>query len=386
MQNKKIGALGWLMAFVVSLSFAQPEPSSTIISVITCAPGKDIYTVYGHTAIRLRDTMQNEDLVFNYGTFDFQTEGFIYKFLKGRLPYYLAVGHFDGFMEEYRQEGRSVTEQVILLDDVQKQQLIKALWVNAAPENREYMYDFFFDNCSTRVRDIIGQVGNTTWGADQASGKSFRTLIKEFQTHTLWTDFGIDLIIGARADAMATRKDACFLPDYLMREIDSQSPTIVQSKNLLLPMIPHYDGNHFLQFFLSPFNIFFILLLLELYLFGDAKNDKGLAKRRRYDLFWAAILIICIGIMTFMWFGTDHKATKDNWNILWALVPLPILLFRKLPKWVYYITIGALTFILFDLMFGLFIIPQKFNIAIIIILMILIVKVLRIMRVERISP
>ncbi|MEZ4912298.1 MAG: DUF4105 domain-containing protein [Saprospiraceae bacterium] len=377
MFKKKIVLMIFLWLLCQKISYCQPEPTNTLISVITCSPGNDIYTVYGHTAIRLRDTFNKEDIVFNYGTFDFQTDGFIYKFLKGRLPYYLAAGHFDRFLESYKQEGRSVTEQVITLNDSQKAHLINALWVNAAPENREYMYDFFFDNCSTRVRDILGQVIKTNWGESVSSNKTFRDLIKEFQVQSPWTDFGIDLIIGAKADIVASRKEACFLPNYFMDEIDRQSPLILQEKTMLTPASPVQLNKSFTSFFLSPMGVFSILLLLEFFFIFQLMNAKLSKWSKIYDTAWVVILLIAFIIMAFMWFGTDHKATKDNWNILWVVLPLPILLFKKFTKSIYFISVGILGCLVLNIAFQLLIIPQKFHIALSLVLLILIVKITR---------
>ncbi|MCB9309014.1 MAG: DUF4105 domain-containing protein [Lewinellaceae bacterium] len=366
-----------LLLWSLSVSSQKPLPESTTISVITCSPGNDIYTIYGHTALRVNDAVSGHDYVFNYGTFDFETPGFIQKFLLGRLPYFLSVGNFERFKQSYADEGRGIIEQSLFLSDTQKSVLIDTLWKNAMPENREYLYDFFFDNCSTRVRDVVGLAVHTDWEGNETTHKTFRKLIKEFQQNLPWTNFGIDLIIGAKADRETTVKESCFLPSYLMSAINKIEPKIVETNNTLLPVNLHPHKKTFIQFFFSPFNIFFILLLLEFYFISDITNSAMLKFRMWYDRLWIFLLILSGFIMLFMWFGTDHQVTKNNWNLLWVIVPLPIFLIKNLPHWLYKIVDVLLSLVLVDLIFNTSFIPQTFNQVIGLIVLILMVRVWR---------
>ena len=125
------------------------------ISILTCAPGEELYSIFGHTAIRVRDSISNTDYVFNYGTFDFNTSNFYLKFMKGELNYFLSVTTFERFIREYEFQKRSIAEQHLNLTSNEKGSIIGALVNNSLPENREYHYHFFYDNCATRIRDII---------------------------------------------------------------------------------------------------------------------------------------------------------------------------------------------------------------------------------------
>ena len=125
------------------------------VSIITCSPGNEMYSVYGHSAIRVNDPRLNYDVAFNYGIFDFSSPNFLYRFCAGQTDYLLGAYRFDTFLNEYQQDKRSVFEQELNLTAKEKQAVVDFLVWNAQPENRVYRYNFFFDNCATRVRDVI---------------------------------------------------------------------------------------------------------------------------------------------------------------------------------------------------------------------------------------
>jgi Domain of unknown function (DUF4105) len=298
------------------------------ISILTCAPGDQIYSIYGHNAIRIIDSNKGTDMVYNYGTFDFDTPGFAIKFMRGKLPYVLSIADYYDFLDEYKYYKRAVTEQVLYLDTSQKQKIIQYLDLNMQPENRAYKYDFFMDNCATRLRDIINKnVSNFDWDETKASGKTFRQMIKEYQQAMPWTNFGIDLIIGAPADRKTTLSEEAFLPDYLSTAIqyaqykDPRQTGLQFRKTDILTFPPKPTVNNFL---LSPWMVFIILILIEINIyFRFLKGNVG-KWINRYDVFWLVILTSSSVLMLFMWFGTDHIPTKYNWNILWANPLIPV--------------------------------------------------------------
>ena len=141
-------ALLIFLLFYSFQSFGQVANQNDLqISVLTCAPGDQVETIYGHNAIRVVDLQAQTDIVYNWGTFDFDTPGFLIKFLRGKLPYTLATADFYRFLGEYQYYQRGVSEQVLLLDSLQKIKVLNAIATNMLPENREYKYDFFMDNC-----------------------------------------------------------------------------------------------------------------------------------------------------------------------------------------------------------------------------------------------
>jgi len=328
----------WVMdkKFILSLLFlvnlmvahSQSKPSDVTISILTCAPGNQIETIYGHNAIRIQDRSTQSDVVYNYGTFDFDSPGFIINFMRGKLPYVLATGDFLRFIREYQYFERAVTEQVLYLDPVQKQKIMQYLAVNMLPENRAYKYDFFMDNCATRIRDIINKnVSNFVWDESKASGKTFRQIIKEYQKVMPWTNFGIDLIIGAPADRKTSLSEEAFIPDYLSSAIqyarykDPRQTGLLFRKTDILTFPPKHAVNNFL---LSPWLAFIILLLIEINIyFRYLKGNVG-KWIQRYDVLWLVIVTFSSVLMLFMWVGTDHIPTKYNWNILWANPLIPV--------------------------------------------------------------
>ena len=197
---------------------------SALISVLTCSPGEAVYAQYGHTAIRIKDTKSGLDVVFNYGLFDFGTPHFLAKFIKGETDYQLGVTEMSNFLPEYAARNSMVTEQRINFTVSEKRQLVKALMENYQPDYRSYRYNFIYDNCSIRPRDKIMYATDGfvlfDGGFEQ---KTFRTWIGVYVGTDSWTKFGIDLIFGEEADRMATQKESMFLPELLMRELQSAS-------------------------------------------------------------------------------------------------------------------------------------------------------------------
>lgn len=293
------------------------------VSVLTCSPGNEIYSIYGHNALRLHYDNQR-DYIFNYGTFDFRTPNFTLKFMRGKLPYHLTVNYYDDFINEYTYLRRSVTEQILNLDSVQKIKLVDFLDNNMKPENREYKYDFFFDNCATRIYDVI-QVATEDkiiWNEPDRDPLTHRKIIKQYQKNLPWTDFGIDIIIGSRADVPTTLVQEMFIPDFVEMHMDgaeiSGKPMVSEKKKILTyehPAISDWE-----KILLGPVSLFIFLLLTEAYSFYRSLK-KGITGSvfKLYDSLWFGILSGIGVLIIIMWFLTDHSPTKDNWNVLWTI-------------------------------------------------------------------
>ena len=172
------------------------------ISLLTCSSGEELYSVFGHSAIRVNDPDNKIDLVYNYGTFDFSTSYFYFKFAHGNLNYMLASGQFRYFLPGYVMENRSVKEQILNLSQKERQKLFDAIIVNSQPENRNYRYDFFYDNCATRIRDIVLKSIEGQYVIDKESthNMTMRQLYGQYLNKSLWTQFGIHLLLGMKAD------------------------------------------------------------------------------------------------------------------------------------------------------------------------------------------
>ena len=248
--------------------------------------------------------------------------------MRGKLPYTLAVEDYERFLAEYNYFERSVVEQELNIDSIQKNKIVEYLSVNMLPQNRTYKYDFFMDNCATRLRDIIDKnVNDFNWDHNNASGKTFRQIIKEYQSVMPWIDFGVDLIIGAPADRVTTISEETFIPDYLSKAIqkatynDSVKTKLVNQQTQILQFNNHNSATNFL---LSPYFIFITLLIFEINLFFRYLKNTASALAKKYDICWLVLITFSSVLMIFMWFGTDHIPTKYNWNLIWASPLIPV--------------------------------------------------------------
>jgi hypothetical protein len=307
-------------SFIYStIFFAQAQDYQ--ISLITCGPGDELYSAFGHNAIRVWDRESNQDVVYNYGTFDFNTPYFYVKFTQRTLDYMLSVSTYERFLLEYNYFQRSVREQVLDLNAAQKEQLIRFLQVNYLPENRFYRYDFFYDNCATKVRDVLEQVLGTQlqWNDKIEEPKTFRTLIDEYVYRLPWADFGIDLALGAVIDQDANYRERMFLPDYLeaavaQATIEGDGPTrpLVLNDHLVLDFPPREAAFEPTGPLVVLWLFAILMAALTFYSFRKKKNYRWV------DISFFAVLGL-LGVLIFvLWFFTFHSQTKYNWNILWA--------------------------------------------------------------------
>lgn len=308
------------------------------ISVLTCSPGNEMYSVYGHSAIRVKDDLFQFDAVYNYGIFDFSTPNFLYRFASGQTDYLLGAYNFKSFYEEYENDKRSIFEQVLNLTSEEKQQVFDFLNWNAQPENRVYRYNFFFDNCASRVRDVIvEQTENEILFPENRKNKfTFRDLIKEYHGKMLWLDFGIDLVVCAPADKPANTAEEMFLPDYLM---DHFANAVIKRNTGEVPLVKSsgviYQAPEQLYSeskLTSPFVVFMALALLLVYLaINEFRNNE--AKIWLNNLVYGITGFMGIIIFWFVLFS-EHPAMHPNYNLMWA-IPFNFLfvLLQVLKKW-----------------------------------------------------
>lgn len=301
--------------------YTQADSCNLRISLLTCSPGEDLYATFGHTAIRVQDRNSGTDVVYNYGTFEFAPDFYI-KFIRGKLNYALSTETFSDFLYTYQYESRSVVEQELLLSCGQNEQLYSALQQNAAPQNRFYLYDFLFDNCTTRARDmIVGHAGKPVVLPPvlEDSTTTFRNMLHTYLNRggQHWSKLGIDILLGARLDRRASNEQATFLPDFLLKAMNGATGAgsrIATGPQPLLTMpSPLNKGTLFL-----PSVVFGAVLLLALVL---SFYKKTFAQRalKTFDFVLFLLLGLAGMLLLAMWFGTDHRVTRDNLNLLWAL-------------------------------------------------------------------
>ena len=334
----------------------------TKVSLLTSSPGEDLYAQFGHSAIRITDTLSGQDLVFNYGLFDFNTPGFYVKFIRGKLPYQLGIQRFDAFLNTYIEENRQCRELEINLDEKERLALINFLSVNYLPENREYPYDFFFDNCATRIRDILENKFQANYPDTSLVKKaSFRHFLAEYVGQNSWINVGFYLILGLPADEIATFRDEMFLPDYLEKHLENafmgSQPLAKNKINILFQNQPQPSDSVLLSPILVSCLLFFMALIFTFYY----------TKRwiKIFDTVFFSLISLSGILFVFMWAVTDHFVTHKNMNLLWAN-PLYILVIFNLylEKNGKYLLFLLLTLNL-TVLTGWKILPQEFHIAMI---------------------
>lgn len=323
------------------------------VSLLTCSSGDELYTAYGHSAIRIVDNDYGIDVVFNYGTFDFGTPYFYLKFLNGTLDYMLSSSDFPRFIHTYQREQRGVIEDELILSSETKLEIEHLLIENLRPENRFYRYDFFFDNCATRIRDIVFKACKLDASPYkiEKEDKTFRSCLHEKVGPNEWSGFGIDLILGIRADKNVSVYDMAMLPDYLQDLISSAHLT---GNSYVLLDKPKVDGGH--EDTISPFlsALIFFLLCVGLCAF-ELRTNRWL---KALDVFVAIAISLVSILFWYLWIVSEIRITSYNLNVLWAsllYIPLVIAIARrkrKLAKYLIYCNISLIAIYIVIVLLG----------------------------------
>jgi hypothetical protein len=301
-----------------TLSSAAPANSShTRISILTCGTGQELYSSFGHTGVRVIDSITGKDEVYNYGTFNFNDPEFYSKFTLGKLLYYVEKSSFNNFMYTYIEEKRNVQEQVLQLDEAHTKAFVAYLENNIKPEHKDYKYDFLFDNCATRVRDIFPKVlGQEFYFGDILNNKkiSYRGIINQYLVNKHWERFGINLLLGSRIDSLMTDEGTMFLPDFVHKGLvhaKFQGNHVVKEELTLLkhPTVMTRKLN-------GPLWMMIGILVLTILSF----HIKAFRYLKPVIKFAVLFITGLLGVfMLFMWLGTNHQSCADNYNILWAV-------------------------------------------------------------------
>ena len=340
------------------------------ISLLTCSPGGEIYSLFGHSAIRVSDPRRKMDLVFNYGIFDFDAPNFTLNFIQGKLTYKLGLEQYRRFHYQYNAENRQVTEQIFNLNPEEKQQLFDFLRNNARPENRDYEYDFFFNNCSNRIENVLQEVlgKNLTYTPPQKEYLTFRNQLDYYTDGkkypaSPWVDFGMDLILGIPSEKIADFKGEMFLPDHLSENFTfgkiHNSIPLVQPNRIIIPQKKPSSVAHWI---ITPSFLFWILCGFTGLLF--------LVKNNTFTKIFDFIFFLLLGLsgllFVLMWTATDHHVCHQNINILW-MIPTHILLTINILRnnlqgfWKKYLWVTLIVNILLILFWK--ILPQEFHLA-----------------------
>lgn len=321
-------------------------PDSVEISLLTCSPHDQVYSLYGHTAIRVRDLKSGEDVAVNYGVFDQTKPNFVLRFILGLTDYTMAIIPMEYFFAEYRYYGSSVTEQVISLTSEEKIAIINAIGDNYRPENREYRYNFFYNNCTTKARDIIldnikGTVSYKPLKSVQ-EGVTYRQLLHEKMVGYDWCAFGNDVLLGVGSDMNVTQEDRQFLPECLMQDFgsativtpDGKKRKLVKEERVILSpsesQLEPMSG-----FPLSPFCVFgFMFIVCVAVKLLEVKRIHHRIKWFDYGLFFT---LGVIGILVYAMLFSEHPTVKVNFLMaVFSPFWIPIILYFDKKKWARY--------------------------------------------------
>lgn len=309
------------------------EMDSVRLSLLTCSPHNEVYSLYGHTAIRYENPARGIDVAVNYGMFSFDKPLFILRFVFGLTDYEMGVMPFSVFCDEYRYYGSSVTQQTLNIDNATKERIVKAIENNYKPQNRVYRYNYFYDNCTTRARNIlvdnIVKQGHRVTYTRKDNGPSFREMIHQYNADHPWARLGNDLLLGLNADRKTSVADQQFLPEHLMHDFSTarlDGKPLLASQTTVVPqgVQPIDDG-----FCPTPRECAVALFIVCL---GIAMAE---IKTRR--IYWGTDIVLMTasglaGIVLFAMIFSQHPTVSLN---------LQILLFNPLPLFFLYTTVKA---------------------------------------------
>ncbi|MFO8236396.1 MAG: DUF4105 domain-containing protein [Bacteroidales bacterium] len=362
-----------LSLFGASYLSAQNLTRNAEISLITCSPGtQELYAYFGHSAFRVKDTSTNTDIIFNYGVFDFDTPNFYWKFIQGKLKYELAIQPTYHFFQMYANEGREVKEEKLLLTAEEKKDVLNYLEWNYKPENRYYTYDFFYDNCSSKIWDVVKSQLHTDYecNIDNYEEKTFRQMLHEYLENATWIYFGIDIALGLPADKTADFEEQMFLPDYLSQNMSlvSREDTIsgkrgiLDKENIVIRKQEKEQNEVMLGNIMNPVLIAWMLFIgVVLLTFFGKYNFK-----RWFDVIFFSLSGLLGVFFLFLWVGTDHTAMNANMDMLWAnpfSILFVITFIRQRTRLIQVFTFLLLISVLV-LLVGWFFLPQQFHPAI----------------------
>ncbi len=336
---KRLAFLIVLSGLMFTTNMPAQTPADTVVYLMTCGPGTATYSIYGHSALRIVINGGESDQVCNWGVFDFSTKHFGWKFAKGKLDYMLGINPYDSFLEEYSSEGRWVQSQKINLSGSQKASLLELINENLKPGNRKYRYDFFYDNCATRIRDLLEKACGETLIypplMDERKIPSFRQKIGEYQLGFPWLDFGIDLLIGTPGDKKAGFRDRMFLPldlreglsQLLLARGNKRIPLLADPETILEASAPPPQPSPLL----SPLIVFSFVLIIIIILSSVVRGKIPNNILDRVIFFIYSLLAL---LLIFTGFFSEHTQLHVNINMLWLspfIIACLISLFMKEP-------------------------------------------------------
>ena len=362
--------------------FAQWQLSEEAeIHIVTCGPYQgELYSAFGHSAIRVTDPGSGIDIIYNYGIFNYNQPNFYLNFARGYMYYKLAASAYEGFRNYYISENRYIHEQVINLSPLQKQTVFNFLQWNARPENSQYRYDYFYDNCATRVRDVFTDILQDSIRFDSSyakTGYTVRELCDMYLGYQPWGDLGIDLCLGMPMDRKMSTYQYMFLPDYVEAGFDQSQ---VYREGKWQPLVKETKLTYESRPENPPSTLWNPALLFWLVFLAGAVITYLGYRRKKLLIWWDVIIFSIVGLVGWLllalWLFTDHEAAARNLNLLWALpFHFPLVLILSLGKrrlLAYYMRITAMIYFAVLVLWGF--LPQDLHYSLIPLVLLLLVR------------
>ncbi|MDP4131649.1 MAG: DUF4105 domain-containing protein [Bacteroidota bacterium] len=372
-------AFPFLLFCSINGTAQNPDDSCTLeISLLTCAPGTDLYSLFGHTAIRVRDQRRGMDVVYNYGTFDDSDPLFYVHFTNGIMLYSVSASTFEDFMSEYEYEHRGVVAQILDLTCEQKKNLYEALRQNTTEDKRFYNYQFYADNCTTRAGKMIVSHSQPLRIENilPSPSPTYRQMIHVYleRQHQYWPEFGIDMLLGSNLDKKPGNEQAMyFLPDYLMNGIDharKATGPLVRKKETLLQFAEVKTGSSGI----TPAMVFGFLFVLSIILSVIRKNTAQ-KTLQVFDIALFSLLGLFGVVILYVWIFRVDEVCRNNINIFWALPThlAAVFFLRKNPSWLksYFLITAGLSAVL---LVGFIWWPQQMNSAVAVLLLLMVFR------------
>ena len=335
-----------------------PSDQELKFSIITCEPRQEVYAIFGHSALRMKNAGTKRDWVFNWGVFSMLQDNFILNFALGNTDYMLGVNEYRHFILEYETYGQKVTEQVLDLSPAEAQKLYDLVIENYRPENRVYRYNFIYDNCATRIRDLIVEATSDSLVFPDFGTRTYRSELRPYLSRMPFLKLGVELIFGAEADLQVSNFGQMFLPDYMFDGFGlckrvQNGESLVKETNIL----NNSDINKLPNPYISI--LFFGVLFILVFVFTIFFRLKFLF--RIFDILWLELTGLAGVFVLFFTFISSHPAMGENLNFLWLmplniLAPFLLLISNKKPYRIFWIFIGALN--LMYLLVSVFLLQQ----------------------------
>ncbi len=313
------------ITFAILLSLRAGASDTAVVSLLTCSEGREIYELEGHTGLRIQHPLYG-DFTVNWGVFDFDSPGFVYRFVKGETDYIAAAVSTDRFLEAYRRQGRTVREQTLRLTPDQTDRLVDMIMTNIRPENRVYRYNYVLDNCATRPLMMIEKaIGDTvTLGSKALEGRdatTFRNVMRHYHRNYPWYQFGIDTALGSGIDRPISQRETGFAPvvlaDMIAGATTPGGEQLTLSDGYLIgssatPPAPAGPT----PWTLTP--MFWASVIFLLAIWVSIRQKQGHAKAARwFDTLYFSLCGTEGLLLTFLIFVSVHEATSPNWLYLW---------------------------------------------------------------------